>query len=372
MAADAAAEIVSRAARKDADKLSIDAALRDPALFNGLRRILHEERAGGDAPEEEAAVLASKVAELKKLLAGGGDGGTLAADVRALSAAAAAQDGTVARLAGAAVAQSVASAAADGGGDAAALVAALEPLAAAARARDWRPRLERLRAEIARDGATPSLPKSSVGTRKRVVIVGGGFCGAMVAYKLDKIPELHVTLLDTKEYVENTPAVLSLMCLLLARSSRKCSISPISITRTYVKNGDVVIGSLAAVRTDHILYGAKTGVAAKALPYDYLVISTGTSYQSDIKTEGTSIEHRRRSFQIEHQRIRGCARRGGGGRRDWWARRSLWTSQPISRRRRSNGFRGVTDCCRAVSWLSTRQRWRSSNARLRRATSSFP
>ena len=71
----------------------------------------------------------------------------------------------------------------------------------------------------------------------------------------------------------------------------------------YVKNGDVVIGSLAAVRTDHILFGAKAGLAAKALPYDFLVIATGTSYGSDIKTEGTSIEHRRRSFQIEHQRI---------------------------------------------------------------------
>ena len=60
----------------------------------------------------------------------------------------------------------------------------------------------------ARDGATPSLPKSSVGSRKRVVIAGGGFCGAMVAYRLDKNPEFHVTLLDTKEYVENTPVVL--------------------------------------------------------------------------------------------------------------------------------------------------------------------
>ena len=43
------------------------------------------------------------------------------------------------------------------------------------------------------------------------MVVGGGFCGAMVAYKLDKNPELHVTLVDTKEYAENTPAVLRLM-----------------------------------------------------------------------------------------------------------------------------------------------------------------
>ena len=124
----------------------------------------------------------------------------------------------------------------------------------------------------------------------------------MVAYRLDKNPDLHVTLLDTKEYVENTPLVLRLMCL-AGKEFEDMFNKALIEHKTYVKNGDVVIGSLAAVRTDHILYGAKTGVAAHALPYDYLVISTGTSYQSDIKTDGTSIEHRRRSYEIEHQRI---------------------------------------------------------------------
>ena len=33
------------------------------------------------------------------------------------------------------------------------------------------------------------------------------------------------------------------------------------------------------------------------------MIATGTSYQSDIKTDGTSIEHRRRSLILERQRI---------------------------------------------------------------------
>ena len=46
------------------------------------------------------------------------------------------------------------------------------------------------------------------------------------------------------------------------------------------------------------------------------MISTGTSYQSDIKTDGTSIEHRRRSYEIEHQRIEDAPRAtvvvGGG------------------------------------------------------------
>ena len=157
-------------------------------------------------------------------------------------------------LAGAAVAQSVASTARGGAcgagrGARAPRRPAREGLA---------PSLEKLRAEIARDGATPSLPKSSVGTRKRVVIAGGGFCGAMVAYRLDKNPDLHVTLLDTKEYVENTPLVLRLMCL-AGKEFEDMFNKALIEHKTYVKNGDVVIGSLAAVRTDHILYGAKTG-----------------------------------------------------------------------------------------------------------------
>ena len=131
---------------------------------------------------------------------------------------------------------------------------------------------------------------------------------------MDKNPDLHVTLLDTKEYVENTPLVLRLMCL-AGKEFEDMFNKALIEHKTYVKNGDVVIGSLAAVRTDHILYGAKTGVAAHALPYDYLVISTGTSYQSDIKTDGTSIEHRRRSYEIEHERIKsapGTVIVGGG------------------------------------------------------------
>ena len=84
-AADAASEILARAARKDADKLSLDDALRDPALFNGLRKMLHDEKG---APEEEAAVLASKLLLLREAVAKGGDvPATLAEDVRALSAA---------------------------------------------------------------------------------------------------------------------------------------------------------------------------------------------------------------------------------------------------------------------------------------------
>lgn len=48
--------------------------------------------------------------------------------------------------------------------------------------------------------------------RTKVVIIGGGAGGALIAMRLDRNPAIHVTLVDTKEYYEETPAVLRCMC----------------------------------------------------------------------------------------------------------------------------------------------------------------
>lgn len=48
--------------------------------------------------------------------------------------------------------------------------------------------------------------------RTRVAIIGGGAGGALIAMRLDRNPAIHVTLIDTKEYYEETPAVLRCMC----------------------------------------------------------------------------------------------------------------------------------------------------------------
>lgn len=46
----------------------------------------------------------------------------------------------------------------------------------------------------------------------------------------------------------------------------------------YVKNGDIVIGPATKVTDDVVQVGKSTVV-----PYDYLVVATGTRYGSDIK-----------------------------------------------------------------------------------------
>ena len=68
--------------------------------------------------------------------------------------------------------------------------------------------------------------------------------------------------------------------------------------------GELIVGAATAVRKDHVLVGTSNGVASRVVPYDYLVMSTGTSYQSDIKTDGTSIEARKAAFALERQRCK--------------------------------------------------------------------
>ena len=67
--------------------------------------------------------------------------------------------------------------------------------------------------------------------------------------------------------------------------------------------GEHIVGTAAAVRRDHVLVGTTAGVASRVVPFDYLVISTGSSYTSDIKTEGATVAHRKQAFEIERRRM---------------------------------------------------------------------
>merc|ERR1740117_2857804 len=111
----------------------------------------------------------------------------------------------------------------------------------------------------------------------------------------------HVTIVDTKDFFEYTPNALRLMCDPDCQALWDNSVYPFAdILRG---KGELIVGAAAAVRRDHVLVGTTAGVASRVVPFDYLVMSTGTSYQSDIKTEGATITHRKHAFETERRRM---------------------------------------------------------------------
>jgi NADH dehydrogenase FAD-containing subunit len=106
-----------------------------------------------------------------------------------------------------------------------------------------------------------------------VVILGGGFCGAMVAKKLDRQKDLNVTLIDTREYFEYLP---SLWKLLLHPLYHQHLMIPYN---KFLKRTRIITDSLCHVTPEFIETKKET------LPYEYLVISTGIDYPIFLKNK---------------------------------------------------------------------------------------
>ncbi|KAG4974247.1 apoptosis-inducing factor homolog A-like [Glycine soja] len=97
---------------------------------------------------------------------------------------------------------------------------------------------------------------------KRVVILGGGVAGSVVAKSLQF--HAHVTLVDPKEYFEITWA--SLRCMVEPSFAERSLINH----RDYLTNGDIITSNAVNVTETEVLTadGHRIG-------YDYLVIATG-------------------------------------------------------------------------------------------------
>jgi NADH dehydrogenase FAD-containing subunit len=100
---------------------------------------------------------------------------------------------------------------------------------------------------------------------KRVVIIGGGFCGARVAKKLQE--NFSVTLVDTKDYFEFTPGVLRVAVNPSHRSALQIK------HKQYLGKGKLIIGKVKEVSPKYVQ------VNRRKVPYDYLIISNGAYYR---------------------------------------------------------------------------------------------
>ena len=99
-----------------------------------------------------------------------------------------------------------------------------------------------------------------------IVIVGGGFCGAIVAKKLEKQKQHNITLIDKKNYFEYSP---SLAKILFNPQYHQRLIKPFS---RFLPHTKVITDPLLEITPQHV----KT--KKEQIPFDYLIISTGIDY----------------------------------------------------------------------------------------------
>ncbi|CAO3663898.1 unnamed protein product [Rhizopus stolonifer] len=148
--------------------------------------------------------------------------------------------------------------------------------------------LEILRQKLAEFFHTMGVPMENIkpttikSNQIRVAIVGGGFTGFTVASILDQMPRFYVTLIDTKDSFEYTPGIVRKIVNPDQSSSLRVRHD------AYVKHGRVIIGY-----TEEICNNGKSIIVnGESIDFDYLVVATGSSYSSQLKSSDTSSLYR--------------------------------------------------------------------------------
>ncbi|KAA0151444.1 hypothetical protein FNF27_04769 [Cafeteria roenbergensis] len=135
--------------------------------------------------------------------------------------------------------------------------------------------------KLVADQAAAPVPRSpSPSRRKRVVIIGGGFCGTYCAIMLDADPRVEVVLVDTKDYFEYTPSIIK------AFSRPETHAAIVQPHAKTVRNGRVIVGEVRAVRSDCVAVNFET------ITFDYLVIASGSHYPSAVKSTNVTVAYR--------------------------------------------------------------------------------
>ena len=113
---------------------------------------------------------------------------------------------------------------------------------------------------------------------KKVIVIGGGFAGSAVAKELEK--DFEVTLIDTKDFFEFTPGIMRAIV-------NSDYVKEIQVLHSrYLRKANVVIGEVK--RTDE----KNVRVNGGGLGFDYLVICSGSRYESPFKEQKVVIATR--------------------------------------------------------------------------------
>lgn len=107
----------------------------------------------------------------------------------------------------------------------------------------------------------------------RLIIVGGGFCGALIAKKLEKIEDIKVCLIDKKEFFEYKPGLPKIM-------TDKTYVEKIKIPYTeFLKNTKIICGNVKSIKPKIV------ATQNEKYYYDFLVICCGIQYPIFIKNQ---------------------------------------------------------------------------------------
>ncbi len=104
---------------------------------------------------------------------------------------------------------------------------------------------------------------------KKVVVIGGGFAGSYIARELEK--DFDVTLIDSKDYFEFTPGILRTIV-------EPNHVKKIQVLHThYLRRTKVIVGCVDVVAKNYVV------LKNKKIPFNYLVICSGSSYNVPFK-----------------------------------------------------------------------------------------
>ena len=148
-------------------------------------------------------------------------------------------------------------------------------------------------------GETPGRNSGDGDGKHRVVVLGGGFAGSLIAYNLDTDPSgrFHVTLVDPKHFFEDVmqlPMTISNPGLSPDDPDGNFSKTWVGYNKV-VPNGRKVAGLVTSISDAFVEIGSDRSV----IPFDSLVVATGSSYTSDVKVMNPSVDYRCRQLQAE-------------------------------------------------------------------------
>src|SRR3989344_6296972 len=124
---------------------------------------------------------------------------------------------------------------------------------------------------------------------KKIVIIGGGFAGSNCAIKLEK--NFDVTVIDTKDYFEFTPGVLRTIV-------EPEHISKIQVMHDhYLKRAKLIVGHVTEISDKYVL------IKKRKIIFDYLIIASGSSYNSPFKEKNVIHSIRARNLRNYYEQV---------------------------------------------------------------------